>query len=169
MASPASPSIFAGASRLLFVIGAVVSATSAGRLLPLEMIVAMGSFLWFPVVQLFAVAVAVRAVSRTIPLREAFAAHLARQSPAIVLLLGIAALALLLPAESTARILLRVVPLMVLAALVCGAVLRYVCFRRVLALSAARAAIATAIYTAAIVAVVVAYYLAMGQLGPLLS
>lgn len=164
-----APTILGGLVRFAFVVGAFVAVTATGRLAPVEHLVAAGSFAWVPVIQLVALAFALRAVARDVSLRRAFALHLAGQGPAMVVLLAIALTCLLAPAEATARILLRAVPWLLLVALVWGAVLRYACFRRALALSRARAAIATALYTFVLAGIVVAYFLAMGQLRPILS
>ena len=164
-----SPTVVGGVVRLAFVVGAVVAITSAGRLAPVEHLVASGSFAWVPLVQLVALAVALRVTARDVPIRRAFALHLAGQGPAMVVLLAIAALALVVPADATARVLLRAVPSLLAAALVWGGVLRYACFRRGLGLSPRRALAATALYTFVIVGIVVGYFLAMGQLQPLLA
>lgn len=164
-----APTVVGGLARLAFVVGAFVAVTATGRLVPVEHVVATGSFAWVPLVQLVALSVAVRAVARGVSLRRAFSLHLAGQGPAMVVLLVIAFGCFVLPADATARILLRSVPPLLLAALSWGAVLRYACFRRGLALSRARAGAATAIYTFVLVTVVVAYFLAMGQLRPLFA
>lgn len=164
-----APTVSGGALRLAFVIGAVVASTAAGRLAPVEHLVAAGSFAWIPLVQLFAVAVAVLSVDRRVSLARAFALHLAGQGPAMIALLVVPLLCFVVPADRTAAVLLRVVPPLFVAALVWGGVLRYACFKNGLALSRGRAAIATALYTSMLVAIVVTYFFAMGQLGPLLS
>lgn len=163
------PSITGGLLRLAFVVGAVVALTSTGRLAPVEHLVAAGSFAWVPVIQLVALSVALRIVARDVPLRRAFAFHLAGQGPAMVVLLAISVLALVTPAESTARVLLRSVPVLLATALGWGAVLRFACFRRGLGLSVPRAIVATLLYTLVLVAIVVAYFVAMGQLRPILA
>ena len=162
----APPTIVEGALRLLFVIGAVVAITATGRLAPLELVVAMGSFAYVPLVQLLAMAAAVRAVSRSAPIKRAFALYLAGHGPGIVVLLVIAFACLLTPAESTAVVMLRIVPLLVLAMLLWGGFTTYACFRSGLGLSRLRAGIAVAIHFVVLVALVLAYFLAMGQLGP---
>ena len=161
-----APTITEGALRLLFVIGAVVAVTATGRLAPLELVVAMGSFAYVPIVQLVALSVPLRAVARQTSIKRAFALYLAGHGPAIVVLLVIAFVALLAPAESTAAVLLRVVPLLVLAMLLWGSFMTYACFRSGLGLSRLRAGIGVALHFVVVVAVVVGYFLAMGQLGP---
>lgn len=164
-----SPTVLGGLVRLAFVVGGVVSITAAGRLAPIEHVVAAGSFAWVPLVQLLALSCALRLVGREVAIRRAFALHLAGQGPAMVVLLAIAVVALVAPADATASVLLRIVPALLGGALVWGAVLRYACFRRALGLSALRSAFGTFVYTFVIVAVVVSYFLAMGQLQPLFA
>ncbi len=159
-----APTIVGGVLRLLFVVGAVVAITATGRLAPIELVVAMGSFAYVPLAQLVAVAVGLRAVSRTTSLRRAYAFYLASHAPWLVTLLLLAALCILLP--SPGPVLLRVVPLLAIGTFLWSWVLTYACFRRGLGLSGARAAIATALHNVVLTAIVVGYYLGMGQLGP---
>lgn len=159
-----APTIREGVLRLLFVVGGVVALTATGRLAPLELIIAMGSFAYVPAIQLVAVAVALRALSPKTPLRRAFAFYLVSHGPWIVTLLAIAALCLFVP--SPARVLLRVVPPLVLLTFPWSFVLTYACFSRGLGISRSRAAGAAALQLVILIALVVGYYLAMGQLGP---
>lgn len=159
-----APTIAGGALRLLFVIGAVVATTAAGRLAPIELFVATFSFAYVPLAQLVAVTVALRAVARDVPLRRAFALYLAGHGPWLIALLAIAAICLIAP--SPAAVLFKVAPPLLLGTIAWGGVLTFACFRRGLALTAKRAGIATLLHTVVLIAIVVGYYLAMGQLGP---
>jgi hypothetical protein len=159
-----TPTVTEGALRLLFVVGAIVAVTASGRLAPIEHGVAMGSFAYVPLAQLVAMTVAVRAVSRTTPIRRAFALYLAGHGPWFFTLLTIAALCLVVPAP--AGVLFRVVPPLVLFTFGWSGVLTYACFQRGLGLSKGRAGLATALHMIALTAVVVGYYLGMGQLWP---
>ncbi|MBX3206912.1 MAG: hypothetical protein KF764_17710 [Labilithrix sp.] len=159
-----APTVLGGALRLLFVIGAVVATTAAGRLAPIELFVATFSFAYVPLAQLVAVGVALRAVSRTIPIRRAFALYLAGHGPWLIALLAIAAVCLIAP--SPAEVLFAVAPPLVLGALAWSNVLTFACFRRGLGLTAPRAGIATALHSIVLSAIVAGYYLGMGQLGP---
>ncbi|MBX3214043.1 MAG: hypothetical protein KF850_18555 [Labilithrix sp.] len=159
-----APTITGGALRLLFVIGAVVATTAAGRLAPIELFVATFSFAYVPLAQLVAVTAALRAVARDVPLRRAFALYLAGHGPWLVTLLAVAAICLLAP--SPADVLFAVVPPLVLGTFAWSGVLTFACFRRGLGLTRARAAIATALHMIVLTAIVVGYYLGMGQLGP---
>lgn len=164
--SDEAPSLAGGALRLLFVIGATVAVTATGRLAPIELVVAMVSFAYVPLIQLLAVAFAVRTVSRTTPLARAFAFHLAGRGPWLVVMLVLAAICLLVPSPAT--VLFAVVPGLVLFAFGWEGVLTYACFRRGLGFASGRAATATGLYTMSLTALVIVYFLGMGQLGPLL-
>jgi hypothetical protein len=160
-----APTITGGALRFLFVIGSVVALTAAGRLAPVELVVAMGSFAYVPIAQLVALATALRLVTRTTPLRRAFALYLAGHGPWLVTLVVIAAICLVVPAPAHALFVL--LPTLVVFTFAWSGVLTYACFRRGLDLSGARSGIATAIYVLVLTAIVVGYFLGMGQLGPL--
>jgi hypothetical protein len=164
MGAEDTPTIAEGALRLLFVIGAVVATTASGRLAPIELVVAMVSFAYVPLAQLVAMGVALRAVSRTTPIRRAFALYLAGHGPSLATLLAIATLCLVAP--SPARVLLAVVPPLALVMFAWGGLLTYACFRRGLGLTGARAGIATALHAVVLSSIIVGYYLGMGQLGP---
>jgi hypothetical protein len=106
------------------------------------------------------------AVSRATPLRRAYALYLAGDPPAIVVLLTIAFACLLAPAESTAGVMFRIVPPLLLVMLLWGSFMTYACFRSGLGLPRSRAVIAAGIHFFVLVALVLSYFLAMGQLGP---
>ena len=159
-----APTVLGGTVRLLFVIGAVVAITATGRLAPFELLVAMVSFAYVPLAQLIAVTVALRAVSRTVPIRRAFAFYLASHGPWLVTLLVLAALCLYVP--SPGRRLFMLIPPLIPLTFGWSGVLTYACFRRGLGLTGPRAGVATALHLVVLTSVVVGYYLAMGQLGP---
>lgn len=161
-----APTVVGGALRLLFVIGATVALTATGRLAPIELVVAMVSFAYVPVIQLLSVALALRVSSPTTPLTRAFAMHLVGRGPWLVVMLVLSTICLLVP--SPASVLFAVAPGLVLFAFGWASVLTYACFRRGLGLARTRAAVATGLYTLSLTALVVAYFLGMGQLGPLL-
>lgn len=154
-----------GALRLLFVIGAFVALTATGRLAPLELFVAMGSYAYVPMAQFVAVSAAVRTVSRDVALGRAFALHLAGHGPWLLALLGIAATCLL--ASSPAGVLFAVLPKAVPVLLVWSGVLTFACFRRGLGFAPLRAVVALVVYVVLLTSIILGYYLAMGQLGPL--
>lgn len=160
------PTITGGAARLLFVIGTVVAISAAGRLAPVELVVAAFSFAYVPLIQLLALALALRAVSKAAAIPRAFALYLAGHGPWLVALLTIAAICLLAPSPATA--LAATVPFLVLGALLWGTLLTYACFRHGLGLSRRHAAAGTGLHVLALTAMVVSYFLAMGQLGPLI-
>ena len=159
-----TPTILGGALRLLFVIGAVVAITATGRLAPIELFIATFSFAYVPVIQLIALAVALRAVARETPIRRAFALYLAGHGPWLLTLLVVAAVCLLAP--SPASVLFALLPPLVLVTFAWSGVLTFACLRRGLGLGRARAGIATAIHTVVLTSLVVGYYLSMNQLGP---
>ena len=160
-----APTIAGGAFRLLLVIGAVVAITATGRLAPVELFIAAVSFAYVPVIQLIALAAALRVVARTTPVRRAFALYLAGHGPWLVAMLLVAAVCLLAPAP--AGILFALFPPLVGISFLWSTVLTFACFRRGLGLARARAAIATAVHVLVLTALVVAYFLGMNQLGPL--
>lgn len=159
-----TPSIAEGVARLLFVVGAVVALTAAGRLAPIELVVAMVSFAYVPAAQFLALSGALFVVARKTPRRRAFALYLAGQGPWVVTLLLLATLCFVSPSPS--RVLFTVTVPLVLFTFGWRAVVNYACFTRGLGLTRGRAAAAAALQFALLVAVVVGYYLAMGQLGP---
>lgn len=162
----ALPRAIPGALRLLLVIGAVISITTTGRLAPIEMMVAMVSFAYVPAAQLFAVFVALRVTRIRVARERAFGLFLAGRGPWMALLLAIAAIGLV--ASSPAATLFAVLPALVLATFGWAVALTYAFFRAGLATSRRRAILATATYSVVLIAEILGYYLAMGQLAPLL-
>lgn len=161
----ALPRAIPGALRLLLVIGAAVSVTAAGRLAPIEMVVAMVSFAYVPAVQLFAVFVALRVARVQVAYERAFGLFLAGRGPWMTFLLVIAAIGLIAPSPASA--LLAALPPLLLVTLGWAVTLTYAFFRAGLATPRRRAILATTTYSAVLVLVVLGYYLAMGQLAPL--
>ena len=141
-----------------------VAITATGRLAPLELFIATFSFAYVPLIQLIALAAAVRAVAKGTPIRRAFALYLAGHGPWLLTLLVVAAVCLLAPAPAT--VLFSLLPPLVLFTFAWGGLLTFACFRSGLAVSRARAGIATAIHTVVLTSLVVGYYLSMNQLGP---
>jgi len=160
-----APTVLGGVARLLFVIGAFVSLTATGRLAPFELAVAMGSYAYVPLAQLVAVTFAVRAVSRKVSLRRAHAFYLAGHGPWFLMLLGIALVCLIAPSPAT--VLFAVLPKALPLTFVWSGILTYACFKRGLGLGTRGAGVGVAIYVAALTSIILGYYVAMGQLGPL--
>lgn len=159
------PTVTGGMARLLFVLGAFVSLTATGRLAPVELASAMISFAYVPIVHAIAVGVATRSVAREIPVARAYALYAEGYGPWFLLLLVVAAGSLFAPAP--ARLLTAVGGWMMLAALLWGGVLTFACFRSALGLSRRRAATATALHYVIVTGLVVGYFLAAGQLLPI--
>ena len=159
-----APTILGGALRLLFVIGTVVAITATGRLAPMELFIATFSFAYVPVIQLVALAAALRVVAKGTKVPRAFALYLAGHGPWLSTLLVVAAVCLLAP--SPAGVLFPLVPPLVLVTFAWGGLLTFACLRSGLGLSRARAGIGTAIHSVVLTALVVGYYLGMNQLGP---
>lgn len=160
-----APTVVGGASRLLLVIGAVVAVTATGRLAPVELLVAALSFTYVPLIQLVALAVALRTAAKRTPLPRAFALYLAGHGPWMLALLLVAATCLVAP--SPARALTVMMPPLICVALAWGILLTYACLRHGLELARARAVVATTIHVLVLTAIVVGYFVGMGQLGPL--
>jgi hypothetical protein len=159
-----APTVAEGVLRILFVVGAVVATTATGHLAPIELVIAMGSFFYVPIIQAIAIGVPLRLLARDVPIRRGFALYLAGHGPWMITLVAIATIALVAP--SPARTLFRALPPMVLATFAWGGVMTFACLRRGLGLSAARAGIGTFLHTIVLTALVVSYYLASDQLGP---
>ena len=160
-----APTIAGGAVRLLFVIGAAVAITATGRLAPVELAIATLSFAYVPVIQLIALAAALRVVAKGAPTGRAFALYLAGHGPWLVTLLLVTAVCLLAPAP--AAVLFAALPPAVVLTFLWSGVLTFACFRRGLGLGRARAGIATAIHALVLTSLVLGYFLSMNQLGPI--
>ncbi|MDB4938218.1 MAG: hypothetical protein JWP87_5190 [Labilithrix sp.] len=160
------PSVVAGLARFVFVFGAFVSLTATGRLAPIELVSGMVSFAYVPVVHAIAVAVATRSVAREVRVTRAFALYAEGYGPWYLLMLLVAGGSLFAPAP--ARLLASVGGWMLLVALLWGGVLTFACFRSGLALSRRRAATATALHYVIVAGLVLGYFLAAGQLLPIL-
>src|SRR3954464_15925104 len=81
------PSIAIGAGRFLLVLGALVSVSATGRFAPGEMLLAMVSFSWLPIVHAISIAITVRLFHWTFGWRRAFAFYLEGLGPWLLLFL----------------------------------------------------------------------------------
>lgn len=160
------PTLAGGMLRFLFVFGAFVSLTATGRLAPVELVSAMISFSYVPVVHFIAVGVATRSVAREVKVTRAFALYAEGYGPWFGFLLVIAGSALFAP--SPARVLAAIAPWLFLGALAWSGVLTFACFRSGLGLSRRRAGAATALHYVVIAGLVLGYYIAAGQLLPII-
>lgn len=159
------PTVVGGMARFLFVFGAFVSLTATGRLAPVELVSAMISFAYVPVVHGIAVAIATRSVAREVPIARAFALYADGYGPWFLLLIIVAGGSLFAPAP--ASLLSTVSGWLILGTLVWSGVLTFACFRSGLALSRRRAATATALHYVIVAGLVLGYFLAAGQLLPI--
>lgn len=155
-----------GALRFLFVLGAFVSITATGRLAPGELLSAMVSFAYAPVVHAISVGLAARAVAPRLRSVRVFALYAEGYGPWCLFLLLVAGGALFAP--SPARLLGAVGGWMLLGAVLWSIVLTFACFRSGLGLSRARAAAATGLHYLVLTGLVLGYYVAAGQLLPIL-
>jgi hypothetical protein len=152
--------------RFLFVLGAFVSVTATGRFAPFELVSGTISFSYVPVLHATAVAVAMRVVAPEIRFARAFALYAEGYGPWFLFMLAIAGGSLLAP--DPARLLAASIGWMIAIAHVWGALLTYACFRSGLALSRWRAASATAIHFVVVACLILGFFLAAGQLLPIL-
>jgi len=159
------PTVLAGMARFLFVFGAFVSLTATGRLAPNELVSGMISFAYVPIVHGIALGVAIRSVAREIRLARAFALYAEGYGPWFLLMLLVAGGSLFAPAP--AGLLSKVGGWMMLATTGWSGVLTFACFRSGLGLSRRRAATATALHYIIIIGLVLGYFLAAGQLLPI--
>lgn len=163
------PSILRGVARLLFVLATTVAITASGRFAPFEIVGAAISFAWVPCVQLLALAVALGLTARHVSLRKAFALYLEGQGVWLIVLTAIVGSCLFVPVDAPpATSLLRLAPILVGVAFLSGAFLNYALFRAGLGLGRGRALVATATYYVVAHVIIFGYFLAAGQLLPIL-
>ena len=160
------PTVALGMARFLFVFGAFVSLTATGRLAPNELFSGMISFAYVPIVHGIALGVATRSVARHVRLARAFALYAEGYGPWFLLMLLVAGGSLFAP--SPARLLAATAGWLGLVALTWSGLLTFACFRSGLGLSRRRAATATALHHLIIVGLFLGYFLAAGQLLPIL-
>lgn len=155
-----------GVLRLLFVIGAFVSFTSTGRLSPLDVLLAAGSYSWMPLVQALGVAAGARMARADTKLETLLALYFDGHGVWFAALLAIVS-ALLFSTNSLSAV-AYVAPIGVLVALVWGIVTTFALFRRGAGLPRGRAVVATSAFYLVAMGCVVGYYVAQGQLLPIL-
>jgi hypothetical protein len=154
---------------LLGAIGAVVSLTSAGRLVAAHVVFTMLFWAFLPALQALAMAAATRLVAREIPLGRALGLQFVGHGPWLFFLLLLAAVPLFAPnvyAAFTSLLRVGVLPGALVVALGWAGVLTYACFREGLGLSRRRAAGGTAAYYLAYFGAIVGYYFLTNQLQP---
>lgn len=160
------PRALVGGLRLLFVLGAFVSLTATGRLVPAELVSAMFSFAYAPIVHAIAVGLAARLVAPRLRPARVFALYAEGYGPWFFFFVLVAGGALFSP--SPARLLGAVGVWMLLGTVLWSAVLTFACFRSGLGLSRPRAAVATFLHYLVLTGLILGYYVAAGQLLPIL-
>jgi hypothetical protein len=160
------PRALVGALRFLFVLGAFVSVTATGRLAPTELLSSMLSFAYLPLVHAIAVGLAARILAPQIRAVRVFALYAEGYGPWFFFLMLVAGGAMFAP--SPARLLGAIGPWLLLATVLWSMVLTFACFRSGLGLSRQRAAAATAMHYVIITGLILGYYVAAGQLLPIL-
>lgn len=158
--------ILFGAVRLVLVVGIFVSYTSTGRLSPLDVVLAAGSYGWMPFVQSLGVLAGRRLGKSTERPETLLALYFEGHGGWFVALLAIVATLLFAPDPASAAA--KVAPVVVLAALGWGIVGTYAMFARGASLPRGRAIVATSAFYLVAIGSVVAYYVAAGQLLPIL-
>jgi len=156
-----------GALRFLFVLGAFVSITATGRLAPTELLSAMLSFAYAPVVHVIAVGLAARVFAPRLRPVRVFALYAEGYGPWFLFFLLIAGGSLFAP--SPARLLGAAGGWLLVGTVLWSIVLTFACFRSGLALSRGRAAAATALHYFILSGLILGYYVAAGQLLPILQ
>lgn len=165
-ASGETPSIAIGAGRFLLVLGALVSFSATGRFAPLEALLAAVSFSWLPLVHAISIAVVVRVFRRNFGWRRAYAFYLQGIGPWLVIFIVFIGAIVLTPHPERPHLVLWT-PL-VAAAAVWSVVLSYALFRAGLDLPRGRAMAATALFWVSNHILILGYFLAVGQLWPIL-
>ncbi len=156
-----------GGLRFLFFLGAFVSLTATGRLAPAELVSAMLSFAYAPIVHAIAVGLAARFVAPEIRPARVFALYAEGYGPWFLFMLLVAGGSLFAP--SPARVLSAVAGWMILGTVGWSIVLTFACFRSGLGLSRKRAAVATSLHYLVVTGLILGYYVAAGQLLPILQ
>ena len=164
---PTAPAIFSRSFVLLLALGAFVSFTAAGRLVPLHVVSPSLAWAYIPLLQLASLAIVRRVFAREERLGRMFALHLAGHGGWMLLLLSIAAACVLSPdAPATLLWSLRhgVLPLAVLATFGWGIVITFALFRSGLGWPQKTARAATALFYASYAGTIASWFLVTGQL-----
>jgi hypothetical protein len=154
---------------LLFVIGAFVSITSAGRLVAFHLVGTMVFWSFLPLIQGAVFAAVARFVAPHQPVSAALALHFRGYAPWHLFLLAVAGVCLFAPdvaAAMTALLRTGALPGLLVATWIGSGVLTFACFRSGIGLSRSRASAATALYYLGYVSAIVGYYLATNQIQP---
>jgi hypothetical protein len=160
------PTVTRAVTRFLFVFGAFVSLTATGRLAPNELLSGMLSFTYVPLLHAIAVTAGTRVVARGVATKRVVALYAEGYGPWLLLMLLVAGGSLFAPAP--ARLLSATSGWLGLGTMAWSALITFAFFKNGLGLSLARAAIGCIVHYVIIVALVLSYFLAAGQLLPIL-
>lgn len=170
-----APSLPLAALRFMFVLGCFITVSATGRFAPIEMVTAMVSFSWLPIVHALGIALALRLFGRPPNTESAatpatftrtYALYLEGSGPWTIVFLVLSGSVLFAP--QPARPTFVLFPFLILFGTLWSVVLTYALFRSGLALSRARAVGATATFYIAIHVLILGYFFAVGQLWPIL-
>jgi len=161
-----APSIATGVFRFLLVVGAFVTLTATGRFAPIEAATAMVSFSWLPLVHAVGMGITRRIFVPQIPYKRVFALYLEALGPWMFVFLILSGSCLFAP-HPAKPVFALLGPLLGIASL-WSIVIVFAMFRSALNQSRLRSAAATATFYVLIHALILTYYLAMGQLWPIL-
>ena len=155
--------------RLLLVLGAFVSFTTAGRLVAAHVAWTFAFWSFVPALQAMAAAVALRLFAPGRPMRPAITLYFAGLGPWLLLLSLISATCLLAPdvyATMTWLLGVGILPGLFVATFGWGVLLTFAFFRAGLGLSRWRASLATSVFYSAYCGSIVGYYLITNQIQP---
>lgn len=153
----------------IVLLGAFVSLTSAGRLVIGHMLFTALFWGFLPLLQIVAVAAAVRVAAPRERLVPALSLYFEGLGPYYVFYLVLPAICLLAPdvyGAMTALLRVGALPLYLLATIVWGVTITWAFFREGLALPRARAGLGAAVFYGIFVSVVLGYYLACNEIQP---
>jgi hypothetical protein len=154
---------------LLFVIGAFVSFTSAGRLVAFHLVGTMIFWSFLPLIQGAVFAATARLLAPRFGVPAALALHFRGYAPWHLFLLATSGVCLFAPDVAKAMLALvrtGVLPGLLALTWATSGLLTFACFRSGLGLVRGRALAATGLYYLGYVIAIVGYYLAMNQIQP---
>lgn len=164
--SAETPSIAVGGGRFLLVLGSLVSVSATGRFAPIEAFLAAVSFSWLLLVHAISIAVTVRAFAPSIGWKRAFALYLQGIGPWLVACLVFTGGVLFAPHAERPSLVLWA-PLIFVAS-VWAVLISYALYREGFGLGCGQAALATLSFWVSNHILILGYFLAVGQLWPIL-
>ena len=155
--------------RLMIVLGAFVSFTSAGRLVAFHLVSTFVFWSFVPALQLAAVTVVLRVLNQKPWSSRALSLYLVGHGPWLLFLMAVCGVCLFVPnvyLAMTWMISHGVLPAVLLAILAWGGVLTWAFFRHGLAMTGRRAAAATALFYLLYIGAILGWFFATNQLQP---